>query len=310
MAMIDDASGLDLSHLVALEALLTERHVTRAARRLGVAQSSLSHTLARLRASLGDPLLVRSGGSLVLTPRAEALAGPLASALAELRGLLRHAGPFEPARCTRTFSLVCPDLLGTALPALLSLLEREAPSASLSVVAPSGDLGPALGHGGHDLALGAALEGGAGLVQRPLGVVHWCVLARRKHPALRDGKLTKAGFLRYPHVVVRTGNTSKNRVADLIAAAGLERTVRVTVPGFLVAPLLVAGTDHFFTAPRELAEPLAHKLGLVVLTPPIPMPALPVAAFWHERLAADPAHMWFRGRVIEVFGSTLARVKR
>jgi DNA-binding transcriptional LysR family regulator len=304
MAPTDEA--LDFGLLVALEALLVERHVTRAARRLGVAQSSLSHTLGRLREALGDPLLVRAGRGMVLTPRAEALAGPLGRSLADLRQLVREAQPFEPATCTRAFSLLCPDLLGPVLPRLLTAIDRTAPRARLEVASPSGGILASLASGAHDLALAPGLEAGPSLVRRSLGALRWCVVARRGHPALRGKRrLSREQWMKYAHVVVRMGSATPNLVSQALGAAGLERRVRVTVPGFLVAPFVVADTDHLFTAPRELVSSLAERLGLELCEPPIALPPVPVGAFWHERFHADPGHRWFRAAVIEVVTQVL-----
>lgn len=300
MAAIDD---LDLSLLVALDALLTERHVTRAAARLGVAQSSMSHTLRRLRAQLGDPLLVRGPAGMEATPRAQALAAPLHAALAELRRVLREGADFDPATTTRTFSVACPDLLAPLLPALLAALERDAPGVRLSVTQLTTDGATAVAHG-SDLALGPAQTSGPGARQRAIGAVHWCVLARQGHPVTR-APFTTAAWCTWPHVMVRTGRATANRVEAALEAAGLRRSVRVTVPGFLTAPLLVAQTDHLFATLRELAGPLLQPLGLVALAPPLPLDAVPVVAVWHERMHADAGHRWFRGRVVAALRALL-----
>jgi len=280
--------------------------VTRAAARLGITQSSMSHHLARLRARFGDALLVRSGRAMVLTPRAEAMAAPLRQALDGVRRAVAASAPFDPATSTRAFTLATPDLLAPALPELLAAMGAAATRASLRVLAPPPDPVAALASGACELVLGVAPAAAAGLVLRRLGSLRWCVLARKGHPAAR-GRLTAAAWARHPHVVVRSGNSSPNRVAQAMEAADVRRRVGVEVPGFLAAPWVVARTDMLFTAPRELVTELAAALELVILDPPVALPTVPVAAMWHERVDGDDGHRWLRGVVASTLRQRLQR---
>ncbi|MBI5515835.1 MAG: LysR family transcriptional regulator [Deltaproteobacteria bacterium] len=295
----------DLPLLAALDALLSERHVTRAARRLGITQSSMSHHLARLRLRFGDALLVRAGRAMALTPRAEAMAGPLREALDAVRRAVADADPFDPATTSRTFTLATPDLLAPALPDLLAAMNAAAPGAGLRALAQPVDAPAALASGACELLLGAAPASAPGVVLKRLGAIHWCVLARRGHPAFA-GRLTVAAWERYPHVVVRSGNASPNRVARALEGAGVKRRVGVAVPGFLAAPWVVARTDMLFTAPRELVGEVVRALDLVMLDPPVALPAIPVAAMWHERVDGDAGHRWLRGVVVKALKARLA----
>lgn len=295
-----DASAIDLNLLRTLDALLRESSVTRAARRLGIGQPAASHALGRLRELLGDPLLVRTGRTMVLTPRAQALQEPLARLLADAVRLLRDEPRFDPARTARTFSVICSDVLAPLLPRLSARLGAAAPGARLEVRDRSRDDATALETGQADLALGPGPAEGAGLCTRGLGAIHFGVVARRGHPALRSGgKLRARAWVEHPHVVVRTGNRSRSFVAQALRREGLERRVGLVVPTFLAALVAVAETDLLFAAPRELVEPLLPRLGLVVAAPPIAVPAVPVVAVWHERYQADPAHRFLRGLVLD-----------
>lgn len=124
------------------------------------------------------------------------------------------------------------------------------------------------------------------------------MLARAGHPPPRAGKLSLAAWLAHPHIVVRTGNTSASVVGEVLTRAAARREVGPVVPGFLSAMIAAAETDFFFNAPRELVADLAPRLGLVAYAPPVALPALPVAALWHERFHDDPAHTFFRDRTI------------
>ena len=302
-----DISTIDLNLLRSLELLLTEQSVTAAARRAGVTQSSMSHTLGRLRALFQDALLVRAGRGLVSTPRGESLLAPIQRWLREVGAMVHGAPAFVAATSTREFVLACPDLLGALLPELLARLSSLAPKVRLEVRAlPVSDLGVALGDAACDLVLLPGPCEGVGLVQRSLGRLSWCVLARRGHPAL-SGRLTAKVWGSYPHVMVRSGRSTPNRVGQAVAAERVSREVGLVVPGFLLALYAVAHSDFFFTAPRELVTRLAAPLGLEVLAPPLRIPSLEVLSVWHERVHADPGHKWFRGVIVEAWSQLEAQ---
>lgn len=305
-----DIAQLDLNLLRVLDALLQERSVSRAARRLGVGQPAASHALARLREVFGDALLVRSGREMMPTPRAEALREPLARVLGDVARLLRDEAAFDARTSERSFTLICPDLLAPALPGLVERLHRRAPQTALEVLAGGPDEGAHLETGKADLALGPTKREGPGLVTRGLGSVAFGIVARAAHPALshasKHPKLSKRAWAAYPHIVVQTGNQSPSLVGLALERAGLDRRVAVRVPSFLAALFVCAQTDFFFAAPRELALPLLERLELRCVRPPIDIAEIPVAAHWHERFQDDPAHRFFRDLVIEVLEEALA----
>ncbi len=300
-----DVSKVDLNLLSVLQALLAEGSVTKAARRLRVGQPAASHALTRLRDLFGDPLFVRAGRAVVPTPRAEALREPLARLLAEAARLVSSESSFTPAKTTRTFTLTCPDLLAPVLPRLFGRLHAKAPSSQLQVGPQRSDDSIALEDGRVDLALVPTPQEGPGLVQRGLGAVHFAVVARRGHPFKSTRPLTLAGWAEHPHVMVRTGHGGKSIVGGELARAKFQRRIGLVVPTFLSALVAVAETDLFFTAPRELVTPLAERFGLQLFDPPIAMTPVPVAAVWHERFHADPAHQFFRDLVLEEVAAAL-----
>ncbi|MEM9452948.1 MAG: LysR substrate-binding domain-containing protein [Myxococcota bacterium] len=301
-----DISTIDLNLLVTLDALLAEGSVTRAARRLGIGQPAASHALGRLRELFEDPLFVRAGRAVVPTPRADALREPLARLLADVARLVRHEVEFDAATTTRSFVLICPDLLAPLLPRMSARLQGVAPRASLEVRNRSGDDARALELGQADLAVGPGPAEGAGLQTRGLGTIHWGVVARRSHPAFARGRRLRArAWAEHPHVLVKTGSSSRSFVAAALERAGVSRRIGLVVPTFLAALVAVAETDLFFAAPRELVAPLLPRLDLVVVSPPIEIPVIPIVALWHERYHADPAHRFFRGVVVDEFEASL-----
>lgn len=305
--------ALDLNLLVALEALLSTRSVTAAARALGRTQSATSHALGRLRELLGDPLLVREGTRLVPTPRALELSTAIGPALEGVAALLSPRPAFEPHTLRRELVIACPDLLAPVVPALLARVHAEAPSARLVIEPPQAELGPALAAGTSDLAIGAARDAqGASVHHALLGHVRFGVVARRGHPATRRRRgapartLSREAWLASPHVIVRTGNRSPNMVQEVLDRAGASRAIGLVVPSFLAALHVVAETDLFFAAPREVVALVGARLDVEVHPLPIALPPVAVALFWHARVESDPAHRWLRTLTADTIRARIA----
>lgn len=297
---------VDPALLPVLEALLRERSVTRAAKSLGLEQSTVSHALSKLRLALGDPLFVRTGRDLTATPRAEAIASALFVALDATRRALAQDTTFDPATSKRRFTLASPDILAALLPPLLAKLEQEAPSTRLELRSSGEiDTASALLEGTLDVAVGVARDVPRACVQKIVGSARWCVLARKDHPAIdKRGRLSVERWVRYGHIRVRTMG-GPSLVEETLTEQGHTRKVGFVAPSFLVAPMVVAKTDLFFTTPTVLAEPLADALGLAMLAPPIEIAPIPVAVYWHERMDADAGHRWFRRALAGVIEGVL-----
>jgi DNA-binding transcriptional LysR family regulator len=293
-------SGVDLNLLVVLDALLTEGHVTRAARRVGLSQSAASHALGRLRSLLGDPLFVRSGRRLAPTPRAEALREPVRVALTAAAAALLGAPRFDPARAERTFRVVSGDLaLLAVLPALVARVAREAPRVDLTFLAPGADPYGGLERADADLVIGPLLRGerGAGVRHQELFAEAFVCMMRRGHPLGTKRKLTLDAYCAASHALIAPGGTPGGIVDDALARLGRSRRVAVRVPHFLVAPFVVGGGDLLLTLPERVATTLARNLDVVLLPPPLRVPGFTMAMFWHERTTDDPAHGWLRSVV-------------
>jgi DNA-binding transcriptional LysR family regulator len=291
--------GLDATNLVALHVLLEERHVTRAARRLGITQSSMSHRLARLREMLQDPLFTRSSGGLLPTPRAESVAVPLRDALRALEAAVAPPRPFDPRASRYAVSIALPDLLAPLAPRLVAGLVAEAPSVvvQLSPVVPA--LSAALAKGRPALAIAPTQLVDGPVITRPLGEARFGVVGRRGHPALRV-PLTIARWLEYPHVIQRLGNDQINTVEAELVRRGLRRRVGLEAPSFLAGLFVVSGSDLLMNAPLPLVNDAAAKLRLIVSEAPLRLPRVRFSVCWHERFQTDPAHRWARERVFEI----------
>lgn len=290
--------SVDLNLLVALEALLSERHVTRAASRLGLTPSAVSHALARLRATFDDELLVRTRGGMLPTPRGEQLLAPLRRVLGEVAELVRGQGSFDPRTARREFTLATTDYVEVVLlPPLLARISAEAPGVHLRVKAlERGDVAGPLESGAFDLALGATFDEAPALRQQTLFAEEMVFLCRRGHPRVRR-QVDLAAYLDLRHVLVSLRGGSLSAIDARLAEAGRRREVALIVPHFLAALLIVASSDLVLTAPARIVKQLGEALALRVMPPPLPVPGFTVRQLWHERYHDDPAHLWLRQQV-------------
>jgi DNA-binding transcriptional LysR family regulator len=294
-----ELTNFNLNLLLALDALLAERSVTAAARRVRVTPSAMSHSLAELRSLLDDPLLVRSGRAMVLTPRAEALVGPLHKLLVDTERLLGGGPTFDPASATRPFVLAAPDFLGTLLlPALLAVTALEAPGVSFEIV-PSTRRGNVwlLETGEIDLALGAIVDEAPGIRRMDLCTEGFLCAVRKGHTRIK-GSLGLDAYVETPHMLITLGDDpGPTWIDQALAKLGRRRRVAARVRYFMAAPLVIARSDLLLTGPSMLIRYFADLVPLQVLTPPIELPTYPEEAYWHERFDEDPAHVWLRGVV-------------
>lgn len=292
-----DFRTLNLNLLPALEALLAARSVSAAARRMGVSQSAMSHSLGKLREALEDPLLVPTGRVLVPTPRAEQLAAILPAALEQLRGALQGERAFDPSTAERSFTLVTLDYFElTALPTLWSYLQQHAPGIRLHVERVSRDTMAALACADVDLLITgtSARVPEAGLRRRELYRDPFKVIVRPEHPRVR-GKLSLHSYAALDHVVVQVDGGKQGVVDRMLDAAGYRRRVALTVPHFMAAPLAVAQSDLISTVASSVAARSRELFGLRVLEPPLAFPGACIAMWWPRAHDADPARRWFRG---------------
>jgi DNA-binding transcriptional LysR family regulator len=292
---VPELGGLNLNLLAALDALLDERNVRRAAERLGVTQSAMSHTLRQLRELFGDPLLVRSGNRMLPTPRAEAVRRPLRQALLQLQAVVGDEAEFVPATAQRRFTLAASDAAAmTVLPVLIARLAAEAPGVDLDVVPVDRAMLPAqLEAGEIDVAL--APDGGEapGVHRQGLYPTEFAVLARADHPGIGP-RLTLDAYCRLPHALVVVTGHGPGLVDVALAQQGRQRRVALRIPYFLAAPVVLMGSDLLLTVPRDAAERFAERFALRVDDPPLPLPTGMVSMLWHERFARDPALVWLR----------------
>ncbi|MBK7535555.1 MAG: LysR family transcriptional regulator [Myxococcales bacterium] len=308
MSDVHDVLGaLDLNLLRSLDALLTERHVTRAAARLGVTQSAASHALARLREEVGDLLLVRGpGGSLLPTPRAEQLGPVVRRALSDIAAAWREQ-EFVPGSARRTFTIGAGDFAELVLlPALAARLAATAPSVDLFVRVVPPEATAALASGQLDVVLAPTRDLGSGCFQRHLLDEVFTVAMRGGHAAA-TGKLTLDRYCALDHLLIAPRGSPGGFVDDALAKVGRKRRVAVTVPHFLIAPHVVAATELVMTVASRVATAFGKSHGLVTRPPPLELPGFVINLIWHERTQSDPAQRWFREQIIACAGRSRAR---
>jgi DNA-binding transcriptional LysR family regulator len=299
-------NDLDLNLLRVLDAVLTTRHITRAARRLGLSQSATSHALARLRTLLGDELLVRGPDGLVPTARGEALQGPLRHIMEQLDVALAPPARFDPSTARRTFRIGAADYAQfVLLPPVLAHLAAHAPGVDLWVLpAPPAETLPAALAGGElDLMVGAttAPVDGAGLFERALFEERFVCVVREGHPVVRSAEdLDLDTFCTLPHAFIAPRGRRGGAVDSALERIGRVRRIALAVPHFLVIPHVIAGSDLVVTIAARVAEHFARSLPLRVLPPPLTLPAFGIGLVWHERQHRDPGHAWLRDLLARV----------
>ena len=301
MHMLHDPklSAIDMNLLVVLEALLSERHVTRAATRVGLSQSATSHALTRLRELYRDPLLARSGSKMSLTPRAHALLPVVTRALGDLHATITGEPAFEPRTSQRVFRLCADDYTqAMLLPSLLAYLEQAAPGVDL-VIVQSPNPKALVEEGQVDLTFLVGAHSPTGLQSQKLFEEGFVCMVRKQHPSVKRS-LTLSQYLALRHVVVAPAGGPGSVVDTELEKRGKQRRVALRVGSFLVAPLIASKSDLISTGPERLARRLATIHPLRVLPPPLPLPPFTFWLTWHARLENDPAHVWFRSVVARV----------
>jgi DNA-binding transcriptional LysR family regulator len=286
--------SLDLNLLVALDALLEEGSVSRAAKRMHVSPPAMSRTLNRIRDAVGDPILVRAGRELVPTARAAALRERVRALVLEAHALL-DSDRLDLASLHRTFVIRCGDAVAGILGAeVVPTLRTAAPGVTVRF-APEGDEDVApLRDGRIDIDIGVVSDLGpeihlqAVCKGRVLGVV-------RKGHALASGGITARRFVEHAHVVFSRKGMARGPIDAALDQQGLAREVAAIVPSFHVLLQMVAASDLVGMMPSWLVGRATEALSLVTFPLPVPTPPLVLSLAWHPRCDADPAHRWLRG---------------
>jgi DNA-binding transcriptional LysR family regulator len=301
-------SSIDMNLLVALDALLSEANVSRAAMRIGLSQPATSHALQRLRDLIGDPLLVRVGARMELTPRAQALRGPLAQALEQVRALF-VPDDFDAARSERQFRLMMPDLaVELLMPPLMEKITQAAPNVRIDVVPWRGS---AIFSAEFARTIDMVISIGnafKGFHRQLLYTDRDALAVRRGHPI--GAKLgRRAAFLEARHVAIIIRGQNEDLIDSWLRTKGIERRIALVVPGYIEALHVAARTDLVAFVPRRLIGALSKQLSLVTVTPPLDPGIDEQFMFYPTRAQMDPGSIWLRRLMLET-GRELERDKR
>jgi DNA-binding transcriptional LysR family regulator len=284
----------NLAILASLDALLQEGSVTGAARRLGLSTPAMSHALARIRERLGDPILVRSGRGMLLTPRALALKPQVHAVVSEARRTLEPTRPFVPSELARTFVVHVTDYVLTILGTTVDqLLRAEAPKVCVRFVPNTPDDPALLRDQGSDLAVGIYGDLPQEMRSRQLLTDRFVCVVRAGHPATRR-RLTLERFVSLAHIQVAPRGKHGGYLDDVLRERGLTRTIARAMPYFLTALQLTAETDYVLTVSERIARKLAGPMKLDVLEVPVKLRPYALSLVWHPRYDTDAGHRFLR----------------
>jgi DNA-binding transcriptional LysR family regulator len=299
-----DLATIDLNLLVAFDALASERSVTRAATRIGIGQSAMSHNLARLRVLFADQLFTRATDGMRPTPRALELIGAVQSVLAQIHALTAKRPDFIPETAEKTLRIGLPDSVEVLLvPELLAYLQRHAPGVRLrlQVTADAAHLLDDLDADRIDMAfaIGGITDGRDHHKRRSLLAGRYLCMF---NPALVGvtSPISLEDYVRLPHVLTSLRQGERGVVDDALEKLGLKRTIALITPRFLAVPFLVRGAPVITTMHGELARLFSTALNLSLSPPPVTLPEIAISLIWHNSYDHDPAHLWLRQAIFRL----------
>ncbi|MEV0184719.1 LysR family transcriptional regulator [Streptomyces sp. NPDC050625] len=293
--------GVDLNLLLALDALLGERNVTRAAERMSVGQPAMSASLARLRKHFGDPLLVREGRTLVPTPLALSLVPLVREAVTAAEAVFGRPRGFDPLADRRTFTIMASDYVTLILlRPLVARLAQEAPLQRVNVVPVLSDFAEQLHAGRVDLLVLPTELAGSRFTfpHRHLFNDRYVLVTDPDNDAVGSA-LTAQEFSRLPYVAYSGGPLPSIADAQL-DSLGIPRKVEMSTQSFVVVPFLVSGTPFVSLVHERLARHVAGQTRLRILEAPVPLRPISEALFWSPRHTDDPAYAWLREQIAEL----------
>lgn len=285
---------LDLNLLHVFDTIYREGSLTRAARALHLTQPAVSHSLARLRDHFDDPLFTRQGNEMVPTPLARRFLESMRPGLNQVQSAVNQFHAFDPASQRKTYTLGLRDVLeSTFLPQLMG---RLAPYPDMEIVSqriPRRDMETQLAAGKLDFAIDVLLPVSNQTSHELLRQDRLVVLARKGHPATKDG-LDMPAYLKAKHVLV-SSRTEGPGIEDFeLSRHGVQRSIRLRCQHYYAACRVVENSDLLLTMPETYARIIAERGEIEVMSPPAQMPSIDVHLYWHRAYEREPALVWFR----------------
>ncbi|HWU65113.1 MAG TPA: LysR substrate-binding domain-containing protein [Ensifer sp.] len=291
--------NLDLNLLVALDALIRERNVSRAAEEMFITQSAMSNALGRLRDYFDDPLLIQVGRTMELSPLAASLEPSLRDIIVRIEAAIVSTPSFVPAETTRTISLIVSDYtLSTLMPIFLQLVTRQAPRLHIDFKPQQTLPHLLLERGEADLVIAPTVFSSPNHPSEVLFEDPICCVVSSDGPFTGPG-LTKQEFLSAGQVVMRPPNGGESFAQRVCEQLGLNIRIEVETYSFSSLPLLVRGSDRITLIQRSLADTLLKLGGLRLIELPVAFPALQQSVQWHSYRTRDPALTWIRSQIRE-----------
>ena len=291
-----NVKGVDLNLLKALDALLETESVSRAAELVNLSQPAMSRALNRLQHAIKDPLLVRSGRGMVLTPRGEALRAPVRDALARVSHVFKPQ-VFDPSKAQDRFRIMAPDYLAQMImPTVLGQVFSLAPQVQIDMENLSASGISEMCEGKVSLGFGVVNDGPDlyNVAAQALLEDHQVCLMRKGHPLIEKG-ISLKGYAATSHALLSITGRGGGRIDDVLKELGLTRTIALRITHFMTISAVIALTDLIITVPEILArQVMTDELRIMPLPEELQTPPFTVSQIWHERYTQDPAHQWLR----------------
>ena len=294
---------IDLNLLVVFNQLIADRRVSTTAEKLNLSQPAVSNALKRLRVILKDELFVRTSRGMEPTPYALHLVEPIAYALSTLQSALNRRDSFDPVSSKRTFNLAVTDIGEIYfLPTLLENISRLAPNIKINTLRHnSGNLNDDMASGNVDIAIGLLPGLGTGFFQRRLFKQRYVCMFRNDHPMAKS-PISLAQYKSLSHVGVTSLNTGHGEIDDWMNRKGIHRHIHLNVPHFVAVGHILQSTDLIATVPERFAQKCTDPFQLNLSPLPFKLPEITINVFWHSKYNREPANMWLRQLLVNLFG--------
>jgi DNA-binding transcriptional LysR family regulator len=295
---------IDLNLLRIFDAVMTERHVGRAAERVARTQPAVSNAISRLRSKLNDPLFTRTPKGVTPTLKAEALWREISPALDALIAATERQN-FDPQKITGQFVIACTDFESTLLlEPILRILQKSAPTVSVIFIPGSAIASQTvLQSGNADIALGFLPETSSAIRSRILFEDSFCVAMRKKHPLARKPQDLRS-YVKADHLLVSPSGDSRGVVDEVLAARGLSRRIALVINHFHLIPEALMASDMLATSSAKLMSQFGQTSELVLKPPPLAIPLIQISLYWHRRTENDQRLSWFRKLLVEGLASS------
>ena len=300
---MNNINNVDLNLLKSLQALLTEQHVGKAAERMNISQSAMSHTLARLRKTFDDPLFIRTSKGLEPTGKALEISNKLSTLLVEIDHLFERS-EFNPANEQRQFSLQTHDFISaTHLPKVFADIRQKAPGIIFDITTITDNTYSQLESGKVDLVIGAGIQAKSKFMQRGLCEEELVCVVDKNHPALSNWGIKT--LFEFPHIKLsvldeRDDPISQYAKLNQIGSKKIApRKIGLHTQTLHMQPYVISGTQLIAFVPKSVADIGVKLFGLTIKPIPFDIPPLPIKAIWHERNQHNPLHQWIRNTLAE-----------